>query len=937
MTLTQPVWLVLAIPLAAAMLYWPLPGRLMQVLRALAVGLMVLAMAGLAIDLPSRAGTVVIVADRSFSMPADSEQVQTEAVKLIQEQGQRTSHLAVVAFGRKATVELAPQGGRFSGFVTRTDPEGSDLAAAVDLAASLVPPESPGRVLVLSDGRHTGGEPLAAASRAAAREIAVDYRLVQRPATSDLAISRVDAPSSVGPAESFLISVWVRSPISQEIAYELRRGQTVLAGGARAVAAGDSRLTFRDRAADSGVGQYTVRISAGGDDPVPENNRARILVGVRGDKPLLCVSPRGPSGLSRLLAAGGVNVAARTPQQCRWSLADLSQYSGVLIENTPADDITAAGMETISAWVREIGSGLMMTGGRNAYGPGGYFRSPLEDVLPVSMELRREHRKLALAIVVALDRSGSMAVPVSAGRTKMDLADLGAAEVVQLLSSMDEFGCLAVDSSPHVIVNLAPVSDKKRITDKILRIRSEGGGIFVYEALSKAAEMLAKAQAGTRHIILFADAADAEQPGKYKELLEQCRRANITVSVIGLGTRADSDARLLEEIAKRGRGRCFFTESAQQLPRLFAQDTFVVARSAFLDEQTPITTTGSLMTLAQRRFSDAPPIGGYNLCYLRPEAIMAARTVDEYEAPVVAAWNVGAGRALSYTGEADGEYTGPIARWGDVGEFFSSLARWTMGQAAVLPDEMLLTQEVVDGACRIQLHLDPERTDVAFGGMPKVTMLKGELGGRLTSRRDQMRWASTDVLELTVPLDGGETALAAVEIPSIGRFSLAPVCLPYSPEYRPADQQRGAEVLEQVARITGGRQRVNLSGIWQDLPARARQINLAPWLLMAAIVVLLLEIFQRRTGLLSVWRPIKARAVAAEQAAPQPPAPGRRRRGRRRRRAAKSAEAPEAVPPAPEAPAAAKAAEPPPPTEDLGDLLRRARRRAKGRTDRREF
>ena len=80
-------------------------------------------------------------------------------------------------------------------------------------------------------------------------------------------------------------------------------------------------------------------------------------------------------------------------------------------------------MENLAAWVKGTGSGFMMTGGKNAYGPGGYFRSQLEPIMPVSMELRQEHRKLALAIVVAMDRSGSMAAPAGGGKTKMDLAN----------------------------------------------------------------------------------------------------------------------------------------------------------------------------------------------------------------------------------------------------------------------------------------------------------------------------------------------------------------------------------------------------------------------------------------------------------------------------------------------------------------------------------
>ena len=72
----------------------------------------------------------------------------------------------------------------------------------------------------------------------------------------------------------------------------------------------------------------------------------------------------------------------------------------------------------------------------------------LEPYLPVSMEVKNEHRKLSLAMAVALDRSGSMAMPVGDGRTKMDLANLGTCAAIETLGPFDEVGVIAVDGAP---------------------------------------------------------------------------------------------------------------------------------------------------------------------------------------------------------------------------------------------------------------------------------------------------------------------------------------------------------------------------------------------------------------------------------------------------------------------------------------------------------
>ncbi len=636
--LLHPIWLFLAIPLLLSLWLWRMPSRLLLELRCLTLLLLLLALCGAVLRLPSRAGTIVVVADRSQSMPPGSATVQKEVIDLLQKAMGPDDRLAVVSFGRTVAVEQPPTSGQFAGFVHEIGDDASNLADGLEAALTLIPRDAPGKVLVLSDGRWSGRDPAVLAARAAARNLAIDYRSMQRSTANDLAIARVEAPAAVAPGESFLLSAWVHAPTPQTISFELRRGDQRLSAGEERLVTGLNRLTFRDRAGDPGTLSYTLTVLGSGDDPVPENNRARLLVGVQGPRPILHVTEAKSSGLARLLQAGRLPIEAKLPEACHWSLEELSKYSAVLIENVPAEKIGGAGMDNLAVWVRETGSGLMLTGGRNSYGTGGYFKSPLDPLLPVSMELRNEHRKLAVAMVVALDRSGSMSMPVGGGRAKMDLANEGAAQVLELLGPMDEFGVVAVDSAPHLIAPLEPVKNKETVKRDILSIRSQGGGIFIYLALESAAEMLVKAKAGTRHILLFADANDSEEPGRYEELVEKCRKAGITVSVIGLGTPKDKDAELLRDIAKRGNGRIFFTDKAEELPRLFAQDTFVVARNTFLDERTPIESTAGLPLLTGRPFDLKQSIDGYNLCYLREGATLATRTLDDYRAPVVAAW-----------------------------------------------------------------------------------------------------------------------------------------------------------------------------------------------------------------------------------------------------------------------------------------------------------
>ena len=756
------------------------------------------------------------------------------------------------------------------------------------------------------------------------RNVAIDYRSLQHSTANDLAIARVEAPPSVAPGESFLITAWIHAPTPQTVSFELRRGDEILNRGKETLASGLNRLTFRDRAGDPGTLAYILTVLGSGDDPVPENNRARLLVGVQGPRPILHVTGAKSSGLARLLQASRLPIKMQAPEACIWSLEELSKYSAVLLENVPAEKIGGAGMDNLAVWVRETGSGLMITGGRNSYGTGGYFKSPLDPILPVSMELRNEHRKLALAMVVALDRSGSMAAQVGGGRVKMDLANEGAAQVLELLGPMDEFGVLAVDTTPHVIADLAPIKNKAAVKSDIQSIGSQGGGIFIYVALEAAAEMLLKAKAGTRHILLFADANDSEEPGHYEELLDKCKKAGITVSVIGLGTPRDKDAELLRDIAKRGNGRILFTDKAEELPRLFAQDTFIAARNTFLEERTPIESTAGLPLLTGRPFDLKQSIDGYNLCYLRDGATLATRTLDDYHAPVVAAWRAGSGRVLCYTGEADGKYAGPITKWKDIGDWYTSLVRWVAGPVNRLPPEMMLTQDVKNGLHRVRLHLDPEREGDPFAELPRVTLLRSRIGQRPEVQRTTLNWTGADLLDRAAALQGRETVLATVTVPGHEPMALPPVCLPYSPEFQPAEKGRGLAALEQLSRASGGKERLELASVWKELPRHVRLVSLAPWLLSAAVVLILLEVFERRSGLLS-----RRGRRAAESIHRSPKRTGWFSRKRPR-------STPALVQPTP--------SEPPPPRRDevrertrdesaMLDALRKARERSRGRID----
>ena len=351
-----------------------------------------------------------------------------------------------------------------------------------------------------------------------------------------------------------------------------------------------------------------------------------------------------------------------------------------------------------------------------------------------------------------------------------------------------------------------------------------------------------------------------------------------------------------------------------------------------------------LSTLTTENLAPLPNIGGYNLCYLRKGTNLAAVTVDEYKAPVIASWHAGAARVLCYTGQADGKFTGPMATWSKTGSLFTSMARWTAGDYESLPDGMLITQKLENGICEVTLHLDPEREGEPFSRAPVVTSLHDRPGTQPLAKQSRMQWTSPDSLSARLSVGGEETVLAGVSVPGVGEVTLPPQCMLYSPEYQPRDAGFGEAALQSVARVTGGKDRPDLTGIWKDLPRYPRMVPIGRWLLLTAIVLILLEVLQRHSGLLSAGlqrvsfqRLGKAAGKVAHAIQRPTRVPARR--------AARSADQPADLPSPQDQPAptgdsqpTAKPSEPEAPKAEpesggsVMDALDKARRSAKGRT-----
>ncbi len=839
----RPEAFLLAVPIVVA-----LRGRLARRPLVWALRILLLLAVLAVIARPFRPGTeagrdVVLVVDRSLSVPERHLATIREIAEHARRQREPGDRIGVVTFGRDAVVERLPSEDFGSLALDRpVDRQASNIAAALESATALIPPGRQGSVVLLSDGFSTGRDPAPAAREAVRRGIRVDAFPLMRTAAGDVAVEDVALPGEVAANEPFQWSGWIRSDRDVEVGLNVLRDGAVISSSKRQLHPGANRLVFRERLSEPGIHRFELHVDLR-DDRTPENNRALGVVRVAGRQRILCLTPDGREDrLTRSLRAAGLDVVASAPDRAILDGPSLDPYRVVILENVPARRLAPGAMRNLKTWVEDFGGGLLMTGGRASFGMGGYRRSDVEKVLPVSLEVRQEQRKFALAMSIVLDRSGSMAAPVDGGGTKMDLADQGAAAALEVLGPQDSVSVLAVDTEPHVVIESTPVEDKASLTARILKIESTGGGIYVGVGIHAAADQLATAPQRNRHIVLFADAADSEEPDDVETFVPKLHESGVTVSVIGLGTEQDKDAELLKRIAADGGGRCFFTADAAELPRVFAEETIQVARSAVVDQVVACDLLPAMAGLGDFGGVPFPDLNGYSIAYARPRAQVGVTSRDDLKAPVLAFHQAGLGRAAAFLGEVDGELSGALSDWPRYADFFATIVRWLGGSDSTDDVFADFTRQGHEGVLRVEVT--PGNEHRLAGVKARVADPAGAVSEVVLTR------VGESALEARIPLGSEGIWRAIVEAGPDQLVRVPPIALPYSPEYEPAaDPTAGEELLKRVCEAGGGRVQPPVAEIFSGSRESLGLTDLSAWCAWAALALLVLEIAVRRLQL----------------------------------------------------------------------------------------
>lgn len=824
-------------------------------LRALLFTLLILALAGLNIRWNSKDTTTVFLLDASDSMLTSRSSIESFVGETLEKKSPKDS-AAVIVFGDNAQIEsFVSKSPAFNKIETKVNGTYTNIENAITSAISIIPQNSKKRIVLITDSEENEGKASKTAASLIEQGISLQVYKIEKTVGSEVALDSINVPQKLSIGEDFNVIVNITSTVNTSGKLTLLSGRDKVAEESIELTKGSNSFVFKDRALNGGFKNYKVIVEPASDTEV-KNNEASAFTNIKASPKVLVIEDTAGEAdeLEVMLKASGIDYTRMQASAAPRTLQELTTYKTVITANVSAENLNEGFLNSLEPYVKDFGGGFIATGGDNSFALGGYFKTPLEKVLPVDMEMKGKKEIPEMSMMLIIDKSGSM-TGGTGGIMKLDVAKEAAARTLDSLRPKDEIGVLTFDDTFYWVVKPKKAENREAIREDIGTIRP-GGGTSILPALEEGYNNLKKSTAKIKHIILLTD-GQAESSG-YDELIEKIKKDNITVSTVAVGQ--DADKMLLERIAKGADGRFYITDDISNIPRIFAKETFMAAK-AYLNnrEFTPVI-SNSHPIIDQAAEGGLPTLLGYIGATQKDAARVILRS-DEDD-PILTVWQYGLGKTAAWNSDISGKWSQNYIGWENNLRLWQNIINYTVDSYE--SEDASIEAELQGGKGLITFKDKVNKEEVDTKAVVVTPSLQ-TIEVKLYPTSPGQYGGSFEVKEPGVYMLSG-TQTKNSEVSSSVKNGLA---VQYSPEYKISWENSSLDALVQEA---GGAYIKSGEEVFKgELKDVSGKTDLTNSLLIIAILLLIVDIAFRRLNIALNTIAKKASSIRDKAAAKKKP------------------------------------------------------------------
>ncbi len=716
----QYLWLLLLVPLVWFFSYHSLAGlgRVRRLLalafRTIVIVAIILALAEFQLARVSEKLTVIYVLDQSASIPQGKRNAMMKYVvgEVARHRNEdREDRAGVIVFAKEALVETPPfdQDIPSAGVievVADLRPDATNLSAALKLAQASFPEGSAKRIVLVSDGNENLGDARSVAAMLTDDSIGIDVVPIELEQRGEVVVEKLTLPPDIRrgqPVEArVVLSNYGDQPVdgTLRVVQQFGSGENLIRETEVTVRPGKQVFSFRHEIEKPAVYTYKATFVARNrlEDQLVENNEATAFTHVRGKGRILLIEDWTNRGefdfLVERLRANNIEVDMRGTDQLYSSLAELQGYDCVILANTPrssgedADKISNfsdAQIKMLVANTEQMGCGLLMLGGPNSFGAGGWANTDLERAMPVDFQIKNAEVKAVGALVLMMHAS-----EMARGNYWQTVV---AQKAIEALGPMDYCGLIHWENGTgrdawlwgqnnSGLLQVGPV--RRKMLAQLSRMQP--GDMPQFEPamqLSLKAFMSVNNIAAVKHMIVISD-GDPSPP--FQSTLSAFIAANIQISTVAIGSHGPAGSQGLQNIANLTGGKYYQVANPQALPKIYQREARRISRPLIFEPETPVqpvVTYPHEMLGSLKRGERLPPMRGFVMTEQKDSplvevSIRSPLPKDDRNNVILASWTYGFGRTAVFTSDAGFRWTNSWTNWENYDRFFVQMVRWAM-------------------------------------------------------------------------------------------------------------------------------------------------------------------------------------------------------------------------------------------------------------------